>query len=194
MLEPPALGAALLRLKLMAIHGPWWRAIALRHVLKTRVLPLWAAGSKIEGARFTPKGGFDSLYLCSDPVTALAEVNGLVMLSAGPLPLLTPPITLYAVNGIVTRVLDLTDAATRSALGTNEQEMTGSWSKVLNPPTQALARAAYDSGRIAGIQYGSAKNQPHKNLVVFPDRFTTVAPDYLEVHDPDGSLTQRIGA
>jgi len=94
--------------------------------------PLWAAGSKIDGARFTPKGSFDSLYLARDQVTALAEVNGLVLLSAGPHSVPMPPCTLFVVNGIVSRVLDLTDAATLAALGSNEQEVTGSWAKVAN--------------------------------------------------------------
>jgi hypothetical protein len=90
-------------------------------------------------------------------------------------------------------MLDLTDAAVLAALDTNEQEMTGAWAKVANPPTQVLAQAAYDSGLVAGIQYGSAKHHGKKNVVVFPERLKAPAADYLEVHDPDGNLTQRIG-
>jgi RES domain-containing protein len=194
MLPPSALAAALPDLNLSAVHGPWWRIIGLHHLLKTPVEPLWAAGSKIAGARFTPKGSFDSLYLSGHPLTALAEVNGLLMLPTGPLPLRTPPLTLYNVNGIVTRVLDLTDGATLAALGTNEQEMSGSLGKMADPPTQALGRAAYDSGLVAGIQYRSAKHDSEKNLVVFPDRLPPWGPDYLEVYDPWGNLNQRIGA
>jgi len=193
MLPRRELDAALSEAKLIAVHGPWWRAVGLRHLLKTRAEPLWAGGAKIEGARFTPKGGFDSLYLSPDPVTALAEVNGLVMLPTGPLPVQTPPLTLFAVHGIVTRVLDLTDATTVSMLGTNPQELTGSWVKSAHPPTQSLAQAAYDSGRVAAIQYTSAKWDGKKNLVVFPERLLGPGTDFLEVHDPYGNLAQRIG-
>lgn len=193
MLRPPELNAALAKLQLVTVHGPWWRIVAFRYLLKKPAKPLYAAGSKIDGARFTPKGSFDSLYLAGDQVTALAEVNSLVLVPGGPLPVPAPPCTLFAVKGIVTRVLDLTDATTRAMLGTDEQEMTGAWAKVPNPPTQLLAQAGYDSGLIAGIQYGSAKHPGKKNIVVFPERLTPPAPDYLEVHDPDGNLLQRIG-
>jgi len=90
--------------------------------------------------------------------------------------------------------LDLTDAGTLAALGTTEQEMTGTWVKAAHPPTQVLAQAAYDSGRIAGIKYGSAKHAGGVNLVVFPDRISLSVGNYLEVYDPHGNLTQRIGA
>jgi len=132
MLQSPGLDGAIPKLKLATVQGPWWRIVAFRHLLKSPPQPLWAAGSKIDGARFTPKGSFDSLYLARDQVTALAEVNGLVLLPAGPHSVPTPPCTLFVVNGIVSRVLDLTDAATLAALGSNEQEVTGSWAKVAN--------------------------------------------------------------
>ncbi|WP_156345443.1 RES family NAD+ phosphorylase [Verrucomicrobium spinosum] len=60
-------------------------------------------------------------------------------------------------------------------------------------PTQELALAAYASGRIAAIKYGSAKHPGGVNLVVFPDRLVAPSTDYLEVYDPHGSLPQRIG-
>ncbi len=194
MLTPPSLNDALSKIKLAAVHGPWWRIVAFRYLLKKPAKPLYAAGSKIDGARFTPQGSFDSLYLAGDQVTALSEVNSLVQLPGGPLSVPAPPVTLFAVQGIVTRVLDLTDTSTLVALGTNEQEMTGSWVKLVNPPSQVLAQAAYDSGMIAAIQYGSAKHLGKKNIVVFPERLKTAASDYLEVYDPDGNLLQRIGA
>jgi RES domain-containing protein len=193
MLPQAALAAAVPNLNLIAVHGPWWRIIALHHVLKAPAEPLWAGGSKIAGARFTPRGAFDSLYLSWHPMTALAEVNGLVILPAGPLPLRTPPITLFVVNGIVTRVLDLTDGGTLMALGTNEQEMTGSLANMAYPPTQVLAQAAYDSEIVAGLQYRSAKDNNERNLVVFPERLKAPAPDHLEVYDPFGNLKQRLG-
>ena len=194
MLPPPVLCAVLAKLKLVTVHGPWWRVVAFRFLLKKPADPLYAAGSKIDGARFTPKDGFDSLYLTGDQVTALAEVNSLVLLPGGPKSVPIPPCTLFAVEGVVSRVLDLTDAATLAALGTDEQEMTGPWATLLSPPTQIMGQLAYDTGLVAGIQYGSAKHAGTKNLVAFPDRLISLKTNYLEVHDPDGNLTQRLGA
>jgi RES domain-containing protein len=193
MLKPHALLAVLHHLDQISVHGPWWRSVAIHHLRQNPAEPLWAAGAKIGGARFTPKGSFDSLYLSFHPTTTLAEVNGLVMLPSGPAPLQTPPLALFAIQGIVTRVLDLTNAGIRDALGTSEQELTGSWEKMLAPPTQDLGQAAYDSGIIAGILYASAKARGEKNLVVFPSRLQTPSLDHLEVYDPYGDLRQRLG-
>jgi hypothetical protein len=52
----------------------------------------------------------------------------------------------------------------------------------------------YDSARIAGIKYGSAKQPGEVNLAVFPDRISVSGGNYLEVYDPHGNLAQRIGA
>lgn len=140
-------------------------------------------------------GGFDSIYLAWDSMTALAEVQAIAFLSSGRLQARTPPCVLLSVDGVVSGVLDLTDAATWATLGTNEQEISGSWQTAQLPPTQLLAQVAFDSGRIVGIKYPSSKNTGGGiNLVVFPDRLGLSATNYLEVHDPHGSLAQRIGA
>jgi RES domain-containing protein len=97
------------------------------------------------------------------------------------------------VDGVLNNLLDLTEPAILAALGTTEQEMTGTWVTAANPPTQVLAQAAYDSGRIGGIKYASAKHPGGLNLVVFPDKISASAGNYLEVYDPHGNLAQRIG-
>ena len=194
MLHGAQLKKALLKVRLMAVHGPWWRAVAFRYLSKPPFEPLYASGSKLAGMRFTPKGSFDSLYLANDPVTALAEVNSLIMLPGGPVPMAARPYTIVAVNGIVSRVLDLCDATVLATLKTTEMEMTGAWATSVTPQTQVLAQAAYDSGIVAGIRYGSAKNPGLKNLVVFTERLVESPTDYLEVHDPDKILNQRISA
>jgi len=200
MLHGAKLKTALSKVKLIAVHGPWSRVVGYRHVLrapggkKGAPQPLWGGAAAIKGARFTPKGGFDSVYLAWEPVTALLEVQALVVVPGGTVPLRTAPWTLVTVDGIVSNVLDLTDAAILKALGTNVQEMTGAWVKEANPPTQELAKAAYNSGKIAGIKYGSAKHPGGVNLVVFSDRLVPPSTDYLEIFDPHGTLAQRIGA
>ena len=193
MLKAQALPAVLQQLPLVAVSGPWWRSIAFHYLPANPSEPLWAAGSKKEGARFTPKGSFDSLYLSWHPITTLAEVNGIVMLPSGPVPQQTPPLTLFVIQGIVTRVLDLTNAAILEALETSEQEVGGPWAKMATPPTQILAQAAYDSGIFAAIQYLSAKADGQKNLVVFPDRIKAPALDFLKVYDSFGDLDQQLG-
>ena len=201
MLPDAQLTAALPSAKLRAVHGPWSRCVGYRHLLGAppsstggSPQPLWGGAAKLAGARFTPRGGFDSLYLASDPVTALTEVSALVALPGGPAPLRAAPLVIISVDGVVSRVLDLTNAATLALLGTNEQEITGTWVKVARPPTQTLAQAAYDSGGIAGILYPSAKHPGGMNLVVFSDRLVTTPTDYLEAYDPAGNLPQRLGA
>ncbi len=200
MLPAGPLASALASIQLIALHGPWWRAIGHRHTLAPppgrsgNPQVLWGGSASVRGARFTPPGGFDSVYLTGDPVTALAEVRAIVLVPGGIATLQTAPWTVVIVNGAVGRVLDLTDAATLHALGTNEQEMTGEWLRASNPPTQVLARVAYDSGRIAGMKYGSVKHPGGVNLVVFPDRLVPPSTDFLEVFDPHGNLAQRIGA
>ena len=199
MLSPLPLAAALGALKLISAHGPWSRAVGYRYLvgpppgLTGPPQPLWGGAAKLVGARFTPQGGFDSIYLAYDPVTAFIEVSALVLLPGGPVPVRTAPWVIVSVDGLMNHnVLDLTDAATLAALGTTEQEVTGTWVLAAYPPTQLLARLAYDSGRIAGIKYRSAKRPGGLNLVVFPDRILATTGNFLEVYDPHGHLAHRI--
>ncbi len=195
MVKAQRLKTALAKAKLIAVHGPWSRAVEFRHLHVRTPDPLWGGASRIHGARFTPQGGFDSIYLAWTSITALAEVQALAFLAGGIFQPLTPPWVLMSVDGVASGVLDLTDKATLKALGTNEQEISGAWQTAPFPPTQMLAQVAYDLGNIVGIKYPSAKNLGGGiNLVVFPDRLPLTATDYLEVFDPHGNLAQRIGA
>jgi len=200
MLPLRQLAAALGTVKLASAQGPWSRAVGYQYLLRPPPgltgppQPLWGGAAKLAGARFTPKGGFDSIYLAQDPITAFIEVSALVMLPGGPAPVRSAPWVIVSVDGRLSHLLDLTDPAMLTALGTTEQEMTGTWVKTPRPPTQRLARIAYDTGRIVGIKYRSAKHPAGVNLVVFPDRISVTAGNYLEVFDPHGKLSQRISA
>jgi RES domain-containing protein len=193
------LATALVNATLVSAHGPWSRAIGYRYLLGPPPgltgppQPLWGGAAKVAGARFTPRGGFDSIYLAHDPITAFIEVSALVLLPGGPVPVRTAPWVVVSVDGILNNLLDLTDAATLAALGTTSQEVTGPWAATPHPPTQLLGQLAYDSGRIAGIKYASAKHPGGLNLVVFPDRIPVAAGNILEVYDPHGNLAQRLG-
>ena len=200
MLPHLQLAAALANATLVSEHGPWARAIGHRHLLGPPPgltgppQPLWGGAAKLAGARFTPQGGFDSIYLAHDPITAFIEVSALVLLPGGPVPVRTAPWVVVSVDGILNNVLDLTNARTLAALDTTAQEMTGPWAATPHPPTQLLGQLAYDSGRIAGIKYASTKHPGGSNLVVFPDRISLAAGSFLEVYAPHGHLAQRLGS
>jgi RES domain-containing protein len=198
MLAPLQLAAALKRASLVSAHGPWSRAIGYRHLLGPppgqtgSPQPLWGGAAKTAGARFTPAGTFDSIYLAHDPITAFIEVSALILLPGGPVPVRSTPWVVISVDGILDGLLDLTDPATLAVVGTTAQEMTGTWATLPHPPTQLVGKLAYDSCRIAGIKYASAKHPGGINVVVFPDRLAIAPGNYLEVYDPHGHLAQRL--
>jgi RES domain-containing protein len=198
MLPRPQLAAALHRIVLVSARGPWSRTIGYCHLLGPPPgqtgppQPLWGGAAKTVGARFTPIGRFDSIYLAHDPITAFIEVSALIFLPGGPTPVRSGPWVVIGVDGILNGLLDLTDPATLADLGTTAQEMTGTWATIPHPPTQLLGKLAYDSGHIVGIRYASAKHPGGINLVVFPDRVAVATGNYLEVYDPHGHLAQRI--
>ncbi len=150
------------------------------------------------GARLTPLGGFGSIYLASDAATALHEVSAVFGESA----IRTPPWTVFAVEGFLQRVLDLTDPDVQNRLGTSLPELTGDWllsqdlhqeGKGSLPPQQLLAKVAYDLGTIIAMRYRSAKNiRTGVNLVVFADRLTPGGSSFLNVYDPSTLLRQKL--
>jgi RES domain-containing protein len=149
----------------------------------------------VHGARFTPKGSFSSIYLASDPITALMEIVSVFDHPnwARSSPPRAVPWTLFTVDGVVANLIDLAEAETQELLGTNEQELSGIWLTVDMPATQVLGQAAYSDGSIAGIRYRSAKN--HSDgfcVVIFEDRLGLSSHNYLEVYDPSGRLNQRL--
>jgi RES domain-containing protein len=130
----PALRDTVLDLPLLTVGGPWTRVIAYRLLQGPPPgaapggppQPFWPGGPRLHGARFSPKGAFGSIYLASDPITALTEVGAVLENPSVPRTTLrTPPWTVFAVEGIVTGVLDLTDARNQERLGTSLSELTG---------------------------------------------------------------------
>ena len=84
------LAAALQSVAFASAHGPWSRAIGYRHLLGPPPgqtgppQPLWGGAAQTVGARFTPMGSFDSIYLANDPITSFIEVSALILLLGGP--------------------------------------------------------------------------------------------------------------
>lgn len=205
MLAEAELRQVLPTLPTRVVHGPWYRAVGYA-VLQgppseappgSSPQPLWPGGPKGKGARFTPKGGFDSIYVASDPDTAFAESNRVFLVPGGPtFPLRSAPTVTLTIDGIIVEVLDLADATILANLGTSIAELTGDWRYTQStgaiPPTQLLATVAYESQTVHGLLYISAKNpEQGRNLVVFTDRFGCGQACSLEVYDPSGQLYQR---
>jgi|HubBroStandDraft_3_1064219.scaffolds.fasta_scaffold339695_1 RES domain-containing protein len=200
MLAERDLRKALRRVNSQPAHGYYSRFVEFRHLsagsrASAGPKPLWSLGSKLYGGRFTPKGSFETVYLAEDPVTAMAEVSGVLYCSQAPMPRTPqPPWVLITVEGILLRVLDLTAPEVQAAVGTNSQELTGAWRQVQAAgrlaPTQILGRVCYLSGRFEAIRYPSSKNIAGVCLGVFTDQLRS--PAMIRVLDPHGRLAQRL--
>jgi RES domain len=162
------LRAVLPRLPRITLHGPWSRAVGFHLVtspppgapLGSSPQPLWPGGARLRGARFTPREGFDSLYLATDPITALTEVVAVFQApAAAAVTLKSHPWVVITVEGVLHDVLDLTDPVVQRELGTSVQELTGEWayaqSTIGKAKTQRLGEAAFVSEAILGFYRAS---------------------------------------
>jgi RES domain-containing protein len=201
MLAERDLVRALRRIKERPAHGFYNRFVEFRHLNSVGPVaaqgpkPLWGLGGMLYGGRFTPKGAFESIYLAEDPVTAMAEVSGVLYSTGVPMPRTAqPPWVLITVEGILLRVLDITVSEVQAAVGTNQQELTGAWRHFQaagrEAPTQTLGRLCYKSRRFEAIRYPSSKNIAGVCVAVFTDRLRP--PSVIKVLDPHGQLAQRL--
>ena len=153
-------------------------------------------GSKRFGGRYTPKNSFETVYMAKDIVTALKEVQALISIPSEPaFTIVSAPWVTVAIQGFLSSVLDLTQAANVQAIDSSYQELTGAWRSVPGqtgePPTHMLGRLCHSSRRFDGICYPSSKNLPSGVCVaVFPDRLRK--PSHLEVYDPHGNVAQSL--
>jgi RES domain-containing protein len=202
MLSGTELARALGTVPLLSIVGPWHRAISHDFLTKpppgfpasSPPQPLWPGGARAFGGRFTPKGSFDTLYLCSDQETALLETNAAFKPTGGPIiSVRRNPLTLTQIEGSLAAVLDLTDDRIQKTLDVDQQLLTGQWRTVANPPTQVLGAAAEASGRIVALKSYSAKNAGVGTIVaVFTAQLSKFPPSFVEVVDSSGRLAQRL--
>lgn len=128
MLSEPELGATLSGVKPLPLRGLFSRCVGY-HLLSSTAggasptlpgQPLWGMGAQAFGGRFTPKGGFETIYLAEDPITSLAEVALVIQHSSiPPRTLRTPPWVHIAVEGILLSTLDLTQEHVMAQLKTN---------------------------------------------------------------------------
>jgi RES domain-containing protein len=170
--------------------------------LKFLGTPLSGIGAVKTGARFTPVGGPETIYLAEDPLTAFAEYHHVNLSLIHDLD--DPFIARLAVVAVVvpraeldpTAVLDLTRPEVRGALGTDLVELSSAWAGWTRPglpPTQILGREAHVSGLFQAIRFPSARNPGGICLAVFPDRLPKGGPAYLDLDDSvNGGPVQRV--
>ena len=157
-------------------------------------IPLYSQNSSLRGARFTPQGGPNTLYMAEDVMTAYLEVDRAYKKVEGLEPLvvprLAPPVILFSLKVELDQVLDISDAGIQAALQTNPAELTATWrlrqSRHLPIPTQTLGQLVFDSGRFQALRYASARAANGYCLAVFPER--VVSPALVEIFDPYGEL------
>jgi len=161
-------------------------------------IPLYSRSSSDRGARFTARGGPDTLYMAEDITVAYLEVDRAYKKVEGlqpkVVPPMAPPVILFAIKVELERVLDLTDAGIQAALKTNVAELTATWRlkqhRKIPVPTQTLGTLIFQSGRFQALRFPSARDPRGCCLALFPD--LAIAPSLVEVFDPYGELVGRI--
>jgi RES domain-containing protein len=206
--DPATLARVIPTLTPVVAHDPWSRIVSYDALSSappgsppgSPPEPLWPGGSRKNGQRFTPKGGFDTIYIACDPNTANAEtLRTLVAPDGSIITLKAPPGVLLNITGYLTQIIDLTDMSIQNQLGTSTLELTGEWrlsqKMGLVAETQVLGREIYSTGLYHGIRYISARNWRYDgvNLAVFTDTLPCIHGCHLEVYDPGGRLYQRYG-
>lgn len=203
MLDPSLLAQAIGRCRgrATAYQNLGYRASHLRYFGDfPKAKPLFAAPSAA-GTRYVPPGGPAALYASVDADTPYWEVNqdffaalagpgGAALAAAGGLR--PEPLAATGVHFVLSRVLDLFDLSTRTALGiASDAALLVPWKNAPAPTaTQHLGRAVYDEGFFEGILYPSARIAGRKNLVLFPERLQTSSRVHFKGFHPlpDASL------
>lgn len=117
MLKEKKLQNHLLSCDLIRVKARLWRELKTEYILKSSPEPLYSEGPVKSGARFTPKGGFRSLYLSFDRMTASLEIEASFKRSDGSLIDITDtPTTILPIDIDLDSVLDLTDPKIRNLI------------------------------------------------------------------------------
>jgi len=156
------------------------------------------------GGRYTPPAGAPALYFAYDAATPMAELRAVLYDENGlPVPgTVHNPIVALAVRAVAGRVLDLTDAGTRRALGVSLDDLRCDWGAgqaayatgtAPMPVTQLIGLAAYESGAFGGIKYRAVRSRVGLNVMLYPDRLDAAGGHFIEVHDVSkGGCTGRL--
>jgi RES domain-containing protein len=191
LLDDGGLRAALPTIALATCSEKWVHV----SLYKWRDTLLTATGATETDGRFHLKNEAPALYFAQSPIVALAEVGLLARAQHELKSAARPPqIILNTDITIPQGILDLTVEANRVTLGTELQELTGSWMLERPCATQRLGNLAYISNRVVAIKYPSKtiENHVEANLVVFIDRLAGHAGCSLAPHDPDSDLPTTV--
>jgi RES domain-containing protein len=135
-------------------------------VVKAGVDPLSTKGSELNGGRYNERGMSGVLYTAMQKSTAIAEVvRGLKARGVNPRNFGPEDWWVYEIRVEASKVLDLEDAKTRSAVGVNAADL------VANDTgeTRRLGKYARDHGFHA-LRAPSAAELGKENLVLFLDK------------------------
>ena len=190
MLTGDRLSVALASLPVLTESGVAYRIIHAKYAGSA----LSAIGSLRFGGRYNPPQAFEALYLASNPVTALQEVNAVVQTETGLLGVKGPPRILLSVDYQLQAILDICSSEHQSVLETNLSELIAPW-RPLNAEgtvasTQALGTAAYNLQSIEALKVPSARDPNIYNLVVFVNRLRVNSS--LRVYDDSGIIDAQL--
>lgn len=140
--------------------------------------PLSAIGAFQNGGRYNAPGTFSVLYTANSRVTAFKEIQALFDTADGQLrDVPRNPELVLTLEVTLLYVLDLTDPALCSQLGTSRKELVSATPSrfILNAqgkttPTQDLGAACYLSDQISALKVPSAAHLEGFCLDIFPDR------------------------
>ncbi len=145
---------------------------------------LKATYSHDQGGRYNRPSSFGAIYLADSAENSIRETirPGFQIV----------PRILATINVKLVSVIDLESKGVLELLQIESNRLFESWRANPQAYTHKLGGAIYDSERFEGIRYPSEKvrNPQAYNLAVFPARLKKGS--FLELHDPSGTLTQRI--
>lgn len=191
MLPPLALRAAFTTLPVVEYRKTLFRTI--RPIFLGGGTPLSGIGARLHGARFTPKGTFDTIYLAEDPLTAYIEFQNEALSLMRDMDdehgVRLPVIATLSPHVSFTQswILDLTRREVRQHLGTDLNELATPWRVwpgPMLPPTQQLAQEAHASGNFVGVRFFSIRNPGGICLAIFEDLLRAKGgPDFIDLDD-----------
>jgi RES domain-containing protein len=190
MLTGSELSEALASLPVQAHSGVAYRIIHAKYAGSA----LSSIGSLKFGGIYNPPQTFEALYLASNPIVALQEVNAVVQTETELLGVKGPPRILLSVDYQLQTILDICHPDNQSVLETNLSELIAPWRPLnaegIMAPTQMLGTAAYNLQSIEALKVPSARDPNTYNLVVFFNRLW--ANSSLRVYDDSGIIDAKL--
>ena len=181
-------------LRLLPVAAGWagtaYRTVGPKYSRPDEIIS--GVGAKLGGGRWNPVGAFNAVYAATTPETATAETfahnrhYGIPDYEA-------LPRVMVALDARPGRVLDLTAAPVRRAMGLSVTRLLGEdWRREQDRGraalTQAAGRAGFEAG-FDGLLVPSHAARGGVNLVILPERLGPAA--LVEVRNPDDLLALR---